>query len=297
MTKLRVVVFDVQHGFCAFVKSPTGHVLLIDCGKGEEFSPVEYILANELSGAATYNGYRLTKLIISHPHDDHMEDIGTVIKKFQPAVLLRQKYDWEDIKEAGEEEEYENLDTYADWQQTYNQPVANHPDWGLDIKSFFLTPEHAKKIDEAKYVNNSSIVVVVTFKGTCFAEKFLFGGDIEQSGWEELLNTESFKSAVKGVDFYISSHHGHTSGFSTALFDAMGRPILNIVSAHRRDESVDSRYSNEEHASGAHVNGEKRRMLSTRKDGSVFIDVNAEGKYSLYTRKLAANLKQESYRW
>lgn len=297
MPTLRVIVFDVQHGFCAFLKSPTGHTLLIDCGRGELFSPVGYIVENELSETVTYDGYKLTRLIVSHPHDDHIEDIETVIEKFKPAMLSRQEYDWEDIKEPSAEEEYENLNIYSDWQETYNQPVTQPPDWGVDIEQFFLTPGLAKQIDEDKYVNNSSIVVVVTFNGTRFSEKFLFGADMEQAGWEELLKRDLFTKAVEGVDFYVTSHHGHTSGFSTLLYNAMGRPIVNIVSAHRRDESVDTRYSSEEYTQGTQLNGETRRMLSTRKDGSIFIDVNEEGKFLLRMYKLQANLKKQFASW
>ncbi len=69
----------------------------------------------------------------------------------------------------------------------------------------------------------------MTVKGTKFQEKFLFGGDMETAGWEALLKQPGFKEAVKDIDFFIVSHHGHLSGFSEALFAAMGRkPILNI---------------------------------------------------------------------
>jgi len=297
MAKLRMIVFDVQHGFCAFLKSPTGHTLMIDCGKGDEFSPAEYILENEVNGTVRYKGYKLTKLIISHPHDDHIEDIETISTKFPPAILRRQRYDWDEIKAPEMEEEYQNLEIYADWQEKYNNPIENPPTWGVDIQDFCLAPGEAKKVDDAKYVNNSSIVVMLTFNGTEYSERFLFGGDIEQAGWAELLKMESFKNTVKGVDFFITSHHGHTSGFSTELFEVMGRPILNIVSAHRRDENVDKRYSSEEYASGTELDGEKRRMISTRNDGSIFIDVSGEGQFSLRTRRIPPNLKQKSFSW
>jgi len=289
---MRVIVFDVQHGFCAFVKSPTGHTLLIDCGRGELFSPVEYILAHELKDTVSYDGFPLTQLIVSHPHDDHIEDIHRVTTKLQPAILYRQRYDWDEVKQPDvATDEYENLDHYAQWQRTYNAPVVNPPDWGIDIQTFRLTPDEAKEVDEAKFINNSSIVVVVTFKGTRFSEKFVFGGDVEEGAWTALLERQSFKDAVAGADFFVDPHHGHSSGFSAAVLDAMGRPILNIISAHSRDESVDSRYSKEEYALGTTFNGEKRRMLSTRKDGSIFIDVTEEGKFLIRTFHLIPNLE------
>lgn len=42
MENLRVIIFNVEHRFCAFVKSPAGRTLLIDCGKTAKFSPIQY---------------------------------------------------------------------------------------------------------------------------------------------------------------------------------------------------------------------------------------------------------------
>jgi beta-lactamase superfamily II metal-dependent hydrolase len=202
----------------------------------------------ELPTIQPWNGHSLTKLIVTHPHDDHIGDVETVKEKCPPALLLRQKYDWEDVKTA--EADYDNLDTYRDWQSTYNTTPFVFPDYGIKVESFMLSPEQAKAVDESKYINNSSIVTIVTVTGTQHLEKFLFGGDMETAGWEALLKQPRFKEAVKGVDFYIVSHHGHQSGFSEALYAAMGKPILNIVSIHNYDEHIDDRYRQEAYAIG-----------------------------------------------
>jgi len=193
---MKMMVFNVEHGACAFVRTPTNYPMLIDCGCTENFSPALYICDNELKTATTWNGYQLTQLIISHPHDDHIADIAVVKEKCPPGLLLRQKYDWEDVKTA--EDDYDNLDTYTNWQEKYNSTPIALPDYGMDIESFWLTPEQAKTIDETKYINNSSIVTLATVKGSKFEEKFLFGGDMETAGWETLLEKNSrFKAAVK----------------------------------------------------------------------------------------------------
>ena len=288
---LRVIIFDVNHGFCAFVKSSTGCTLLIDLGKSDVFSPIDYILKHELSDAVLHNGYKLTKLIVTHPHDDHIENIASLKSKLAPAILQHQIYNWEAIKAPdAENSDYENLDLYAAWQGKYSEPVKTAPDWGMQIQTFSLTPDEAYKLDKAKYVNNSSMVTIVSVKGTQFSEKFVFGGDMEQAGWEALLKQEAFKKAVSGTDFYITPHHGHTSGFSTALYEAMGKPYLNLLSVHSRDEHVDNRYSTSDYARGATIDGESRYMLSTRNDGSLFIDVDSAGKFSVSTANLQRNI-------
>jgi beta-lactamase superfamily II metal-dependent hydrolase len=285
---MKVVVFDVEHGASAFIRTPANYCVLIDCGCTGKFSPALYLVERELPTTVPWNGHSLTKLIVTHPHDDHIGDVEAIKEKCPPALLLRQKYDWEEVKTA--EADYDNLDTYSDWQNTYNTKPAELPDYGIEVESFMLSPEEAKAIDESKYINNSSIVTVVTMTGTQHQEKFLFGGDMETAGWEALLKQPRFKEAVKGVDFYIVSHHGHESGFSEALYAAMGKPFLNIVSIHDNDEHIDDRYSQEAYAKGTTFpDGTTRRRMTTRKDGTITINVNDEGKFWITTQCLIDN--------
>jgi len=285
---MKVMVFDVEHGACAFLKTPTNHAILIDCGCTEGFSPALYIAQHELPTAVGWNGHKLTEMIVTHPHDDHITEVEVVKNICPPALLHRQKYDWEEVKTA-EGGDYNNLDTYTVWQETYNVTPTVWPNFGIDVQSFRLSPEEAKQIDESKYINNSSIVTIVTVKGTQFTQKFLFGGDMETAGWNFLVKRLDFREAVKGVTFFIVSHHGHESGFSEALFAAMGKPYLNIVSIHHNDEHIDPRYSQEAYAIGVELKGERRRRLTTRCDGTISIGVTDEGKYWIKCEHLADN--------
>ena len=298
---MKVMVFDVEHGACAFVKTPTNHTILIDCGCTEGFSPALHIAKHELGTAAGWSGKELTWMVITHPHDDHITEVEAIKEACPPALLTRQQYDWEEVKTA-EDGDYDNLDTYTKWQATYNQPIVLYPDLGLKFERFMLSPAEAKAIDKAKFINNSSIVIVLTVTGTAgkkHQEKFLFGGDMETAGWEALLKKEDFRNAVKGVDFFITSHHGHKSGFSQALFDAMGSrpPIVNIVSIHHNDDSKDERYGQPEYALGANVNNTERRMLTTRSDGTITVWVNDEGEFWITTAHLADNKPEKLARY
>lgn len=289
---MRIIVFDVEHGFCAFVKSPAGHTLLIDCGCSANFDPVDYIAEHELNGVVGWGGRALTKLLVTHPHNDHIENIARVISRLPPAILLRQHYNWQTIRRPGARAgEYENLDLYSAWQQGYSSPVLVPPNWGLSIQPFYLTVEQAKRLGEATYVNNSGIVTVLTFAGTRFSEKLVFGADVEADGWAALLAREDFRNAVSGADFFIVPHHGHSSGFSADLYAAMGgKPFLNLISVTACDENVDPRYMSAEFARGVQVNGEKRYSLSTRFDGSIAIDISPEGQFTISTAHLIPNL-------
>ena len=288
----RAILFDVEHGFCAFLKTPTGRTILVDCGKAANFSPIKYIREHELGGVQSLNERPLTELVVTHPHEDHIEDIDSVIRDFPPALLRRHKFNWDYIKTGNTGAGcYECLDKYSEWQARYDAPAVE-PDFGASVQFFSLTPNEARAISSSNNstVNNSSLVVVVTVVGTQVPCKFVFGGDMEQAGWTELLKRQNFRNAVAGTCFYFASHHGHKSGFSTELLAAMGTPLLNIVSITSCDESHDDRYSSREFAQGFPVGGEWRRMLTTRTDGAVCIDVNNAGVATVTAKHLPENL-------
>ncbi len=290
MSNLRVIIFNVEHGFCAFIKSPTGRTLLIDCGKASKFSPIEYIIENELNDSVDEGSFYFTEFILTHPHGDHLEDINRM-KTHPPRIIFRQSnYNWDEVIDSGTVSGAELIDSYRAWQENYNQtaPTIN---WGLDIyHRDYLEPPEANTLDEAKAINNSSIPTVIKYQGSKYTEKFLFSGDLEKRGWLELLKRKSFREAIKDTDFFVTSHHGHSSGYCKEIFEVMGKPILNIVSARSRDESVESAYSSSDNTRGIEINGKTRYMLSTRNDGNICIDVNSEGRYSVSFEDFQENL-------
>ncbi|MFX0197633.1 MAG: ComEC/Rec2 family competence protein [Candidatus Hodarchaeota archaeon] len=289
MPNLKVIVFNVEQGFCAFIKSPTGRTLLIDCGKTSRFSPIKYVIENELQDCLDEGIFYFTKFILTHPHGDHLDDIERLIEYPAHIIYRQMGYDWDEVKEANSTSGAEKVDTYQAWQEGYVPPVPQI-DWGFEIYHDALTPSEAKTLDESKMVNNSSIPVVITYRGSEFTEKFLFGGDLEEKGWLELLKRESFKQSINDTDFFITSHHGHSSGYCKEIFEVMGKPFVNIVSARGRDKSVESAYSSSDNAIGIIIGGEKRYMLSTRNDGSICIEVSPAGKYSLGFEDFSDNL-------
>jgi beta-lactamase superfamily II metal-dependent hydrolase len=285
---VRVILFDVEHGFCAFILTPTGHTILIDCGKGPNFSPTEYLLRNERC-------VPLSKLIVSHAHEDHIEDFPRVSARLNPSILLAHNLNWDFVKAQSGASTHKSLDAYiAGKDAKFNGGWVPDPNYGMYVQSFGLEPNRAQHISGSinSAVNNCSLVTVASFAGTKYTPKFVFGGDMEEAGWNELLTRPDFREAVRGTWFYFASHHGHSSGFSTKLYDAMGKPVLNLISVHRNDESRDSRYSADDFSSGWPLGGGIRKMLSTTCDGSIFIDVDLEGLPNVYTRFLPDNLQQ-----
>ncbi len=273
-----VWILNVGRGFCAAIRSPNGYLCLIDCGCSDEFSPVEWLARQQWT---LYENHKLTKLIITHPHEDHVADIQKISEILSPRIIKRKKdIDWRRATTTPITSHYKNH--YCPG--TYTNP-ASDPDWGdgMTLQSFSLNSAESAQVSTSdnSYMNNMSIVSILIYRGYTFA----FPGDIESEGMVALLRqSQDLKSAISsGIDFFITPHHGHTSGFSSEWFEIAGPTNkFNIASERRRhageDESqtrVDSRYSQDAYCEG--VNQEGRKLVSTRSDGHVHIWINDDG--------------------
>ncbi|KKK56282.1 hypothetical protein LCGC14_3066080, partial [marine sediment metagenome] len=89
---LDVTIYNVGRGACVAISTPNGYLCLIDCGCSDEFSPVDWLAGQKWT---QYEGYELAKLIITHPHEDHVADIQKISAKLRPQLIQRRKdIDW-----------------------------------------------------------------------------------------------------------------------------------------------------------------------------------------------------------
>ncbi|MCL5073660.1 MAG: MBL fold metallo-hydrolase [Actinobacteria bacterium] len=298
MANLQIIIFDVEHGFCSYLQCPNGYSLIIDCGGTSDFSPVKYLKSHiNHYFPIKHDNYFLTKLVVTHCHGDHVEDVENILKESPPAILTRtplNNFNTDDIQLRKREKDDENLKIYREeLDQKYTSPVINYPNWGIVKTYFSLTPDEARIIDKNKVLNNTSRVLLVEFGG----RKVLFTGDLETAGWDALINkySNSFINKVKGLDVFIAPHHGHKSAFSENLFKIIGRPCINIISKDSEEKEtsdVDSRYSQEDYSQGiTFKDGSLRRCLTTRNDGSIFITIENSGNLNVELRDLGSNIK------
>lgn len=286
MKSFECIIFDVEHGFSAFIKSPNDYGLLIDCGRKTNFSPIKWIRSNYNTGIGNIKYFeerRIAKLIITHLHSDHLTDIGHLIETEKPKHLLRDrktmKYVDQKIESSSDDESIKVLKDFKFFQSEYTKDIEKEVDWGFDYySSESLSFEDAQKVSssEDKIINNRSFLTVIEYNG----KKILFPGDIEVEGWEKALTYKSIKESLKGINFFVASHHGHKSGFTSKVIDVTGMPDLFIVSAKTGDDSVDSSYSKDEYCKGYLIKGDKERtkMVSTReRNASIKIEIFEDG--------------------
>lgn len=297
---LDVTVFDVGRGLCASVRTPSGHLILIDCGSGDVFSPVLWLSQNR--GAWTQHlGQALTAMIITHPHDDHLADLERVTRLLPPFMVIR-RTDLNWSKALGvarlSQPVAHYLRNYLPPQYCEQIARGAQPDWGdgCELRCYWLPANAVEQVSssDSSYCNNSSVVTILKYRGYTFA----FTGDMEAEGMDKLLElsprglgkdivafTDLFGNPVGGVDFLVAPHHGHPSGFSSTWFRWTGPTRrFNLVSERRRrsgeeqrQTQVDSRYSQPEFSFG--WDREERRMISTRSDGHLHVWITDDGKW------------------
>ena len=274
-------LYNVNHGSSSFLLSPTGMSELIDFGGSVSWSPLLHVFQKELG-----SGGILNRMVVSHHHGDHLNDIFN-IGKYRPATLQRRKLegDYEkSVKDSNSEEGIKAVTKFEQVFANYTAPVDpikfSEGTWGMKIERFSLSMDQAKSVSGSpnSIVNNSSYVSLYTHN----TFKLLAPGDMEKEGMKLLLDNSIFKDAVKDVKVLIAPHHGHKSGFSTELMNAIEKPQLVLASMMKGDEHVDTRYSSSDYVQGI-SNGKK--LMTTRTYGLIHISIDSSGGYTIRTSK------------
>ena len=65
---LKFITWNVEHGSAALIQTPNGQQIAIDLGAGAGFSPLQHMKYG-------IGIHQPDKVIITHPHMDHIEDI------------------------------------------------------------------------------------------------------------------------------------------------------------------------------------------------------------------------------
>lgn len=273
---LQCIFWDVEHGSATTVVTPNKKYLAIDLGTGSyensdaTFSPLLHLKNH-------YNVNQLHTVIISHPHRDHIDDIGN-FDALCPLVLTRPKHlNEDDIRKSNRTSDKEKVDKYLEIHNRYTHPVPETNDYriptnmgGVSIKTF--TPTKAATSN----INNHSVVTVLSYLGL----KVLIPGDNEPVAWKELLEQSAFVDAIEGTDILVAPHHGRDSGFCNELFDKITPRLVIISDGRFCDTSATNRYCQKATGWDVHKRSggtETRYCVTTRKDGVIVVNLGNNG--------------------
>jgi competence protein ComEC len=288
MSNLKITVWNVERGTSIYVVAPNGKKVFLDCGSSSEFSPA-------LEVNPDYETKKLDYLVISHPHQDHITDLQNIDDKFNIKVLSRNKKISKDVMTEDNPDVFDPpndviIGKYFELPERFTHDVEwennpSNPTWGNGCTFHTFTND-----DISLGVNNLSVVTFIEFGD----ETILYGGDMEEKGWLEMLKKENFRHHLKKTTILIASHHGNDSGYCNELFDYFTPKITIFSAGSYVDDNARNKYEN--HTKGMTVRNqsgyeENRLVLTTRNDGHIQIVVYPLGiqepKISLHSNQVS----------
>jgi competence protein ComEC len=271
MSSLKISVLNVGHGDFIYAETPLGNNLVIDCGSdGGDVSPAQFL--SKVS--------KIDELQISHPHTDHFGDILAIGKKKINSFRCMPLEEFTDKTIGWKDSDLVKINKL----RMLKKNISSNDDAVPCNSNFSHSVYPPTDIDYAN-PNTASYVTILSYAGI----KILFGGDLPDSGWLGLLKQENFRNAIKGTTIFKVPHHGRKEGCSEELFKYIS-PKLCIISDKPIDETNKNTVATNWYTSrsiGAKVvnyNGtvDTRKVLSTRNDGSIFVEVSNNGSYTVY---------------
>ena len=283
MANMKLIVFNVEQGQCVYIRTPNDYGVLIDCGRsssGTTPSPVEWLAEHEIPSLKQYQDHSIAAMIVTQPDDGYVADIATLMQRLSPAVLYRDiDFDWTTLATDSNK----NLQAYHKWQSGYEPNSQPIPELGVSIKMFSLDQQEAEQLggDLQQTINNRSKVTVITYNSPeDYTWKVVIAGDNTTQGLEALLKKPEFRKEIAEADFFVVSRHGQESGFSAEVFEAMGKPIANIISTISGIERADNRYR--KLGQGVKFPDGNRTYFVTREDGNITAQMNDDGNYDVW---------------
>lgn len=263
---MKLTIYDVDHGSCARLVTPTGHNIFFDCGFNDEATP------HPLDELRAENVTEVEHLVISNFDEDHVRGLPSLLR----AVNLRAIYRNDTVSVAALRAIKEEagvvstameaaLGLHGNYTGVYNPPEMG----GVTLQTFRNT------YADFQDTNNLSLVTLLKYG----ALGVLFPGDMEVAGWEKLLEQESFRQALSEVTVLVASHHGRDSGLCEAVFSYCKPEIIIISDKENMYETQEVNYR--PYASGITAGGERRFVYTTRRDGTLVIAENTAGKFTI----------------
>jgi len=257
---MEVYVFDVEHGFCAAVVSPTRKLLMVDCGHNAatRWRP---------SGWISYHGLTVDHLTISNIDEDHVSDLAA-LREHVLSFTTNWHISGQWIRRAKSTFGMgPGVAALVEMMDASPGPAASI-DWGMDVEHFCHPPS---LFDDE---NSLSVVTFVRYAGV----RIVFPGDLTRKAWLAFLDDASFVWSLSQTNIFIASHHGRDSGYCPEVFRHCTPDVIVVSDKPICYETQNVDYGR--HATGIVWNTtERRRVLTTRQDGSLTVTPSNGGFY------------------
>jgi competence protein ComEC len=283
-------VLNVGAGSCAVIESPSGRISMIDINDGGELRDYEksaigtgligYTTARQLQGhlvdpiqwVQEHLGTDIWRFILSHPDADHMAGIRRILRDGE--LILSNFWDLPHHRRRGRGYTFRTKSEQEDWQiyESFRargnsstkviRPLADDTGqyWTDDqIQILGPAPELVDEADERDDYNDASYVLRVRHA----TSSVLIPGDVEEPGWEDILD----RGRSLRANVLVASHHGRKSGYSQRAMNSI-RPEVVIASTAKLLPKDDGLPLYRKHTSD---------VFSTREHGTLTIRMFDDG--------------------
>lgn len=257
-------IMDVGQGSSCYLIAKNSNLMLFDCGHKNKPE-------NRPSSQLVSLGHNSVELLVITNYDeDHISDLVNLRAKLDIKQLLRNKSITPEqlrnlkLKKSGEISQAMN--SLLNMMSNYTGgPLSPAPTFPNVTRTHF---KNSHPFGNGQDTNNISIVTILDVHN----ETFLIPGDIENEGWEKLLFTEpNLRIRLKDVSVFIASHHGRINGYHEDIFTKYNcRPNVFVFSDDSKQYATqESAELYKQWASGIQYNGQTRKILTTRNDGTL----------------------------
>ncbi len=271
---MKIKIFNVEHGACALITYPNGRRTLVDTGCSDAWWP-----------SIEFYGQPIDGLVMQNLDLDHMSDLVDVVKLtglkqyFSNPTIGAKEFLAMKWRAGGWPDAFETAyQMFSQLGTNYGQSYEAGPGcWSLAAWNVYGRP--------FTDTNNLSVPLLVG-RGEF---TILFGGDLEREGWDLVLRNADFRSRLASVKVYVASHHGRENGRSDELFRYISPQVVIVSDCEIRHGTQENINWYVNRATGirdtltprrSFFDPEPiRRVLTTRRDGGLCIEVDAAGNF------------------
>ncbi|MEM6636812.1 MAG: hypothetical protein AAF667_13090 [Pseudomonadota bacterium] len=265
-------VFDVDHGACALISTSNGRQVLIDCGHHahNRWYPGTALSAMGISV--------VDKLYVTNFDEDHVSGFGNLMRNVDVDVLATNATVGP-RELASMKSEHGMGHGIALLHNAMLNTFTGGPPLGVQAYDFGDTSftvywnQFSPRFGFTD-TNNLSLAIFVK----CGPHKVLFPGDLERPGWKALMRDPSFIAELFDVNLFVASHHGRANGYCEELMALCPNIQAVIISdegkVFQTQETTDLY---RRHSKGFQYNGQQRKVLTTRSDGTMRFHLNQMG--------------------
>jgi beta-lactamase superfamily II metal-dependent hydrolase len=276
---LDIIVFNVELGQSIFLyphQNPQ-YGMLVDCGNTPRFDPVDFLIEK---GLLFLNGqqYVLGEFVLTNYDQDHFSGLPYFQKRaYIKSIRFAKNLASAEIK-AQKPTVTDALEHICDLQDTYTGSVTDYIP-PFKCQAYSLTKSQLNGASPT--TNNLSQMVFVEYHGSVIC----IAGDLEAGALTQLLAVKTdLKDWLKFANVLVAAHHGRENGYAEEIFDHCS-PECVVISdkqvVHGTQEGMSQAYANRVVGNGVRLlssqSPEPRKVLTTRKDGHIWIRFDTNG--------------------